>query len=179
MIYDFIPVLLFFAAFKIYGIYTATIVGIVVTALQVLITLIIKRRVDKQQLITLIVFSVFGGMTLYFHNPIFVKWKPSVVFWIFGTVFLLTQFIGQKPLIQRMLDAVIEGKTKSNIPRQVWVRLNTAWSLFFITLGSINIYIAYHFSTDAWVNFKFYGIMGALIVFSFGQALYLAKYLEG
>src|SRR5579872_6248363 len=99
---DFIPVLLFFFAFKFYGIYVATIVGIVVTALQVVVTRLKKRRFDKQQLVTLLVFSVFGGMTLYFHDPIFVKWKPTVIFWIFGVVFLATQFFGKKPLIQRM-----------------------------------------------------------------------------
>lgn len=175
LLYDFIPVLLFFIAFKLYGIYVATVVGIVVTAFQVIVTGIVKRRIDKQQFITLIVFSVFGGMTLYFHNPIFVKWKPSIVFWIFGLVILASQFIGKKPLIQRMLEAVLEEK--GIIPPYIWKRLNCAWAIFFMLLGTLNIYIAYTYDTDTWVNFKFYGILGSLILFSFAQAAYLAKYL--
>lgn len=174
-LYDFIPVLLFFIAFKLYGIYVATVVGIAVTALQVIINYVWKRRVDKQQLITLIVFSLFGGMTLYFHDPLFVKWKPTVIFWIFGIVLLGSQFIGKKPLMQRMMEKMLEEK--GTIPHSVWRRLNLAWMTFFIVLGGINIYIAYHFSTDTWVNFKLYGILGLFILFSFAQAMCLAKYM--
>src|SRR6185312_6363225 len=96
LFYDFVPVLLFFIAFKWYGIYAATIVGIVATALQVVITTLWKKKIDKKQLMTLFVFVVFGGMTLYFHNPIFVKWKPSIIFWIFGIVLLGSHLIGKK-----------------------------------------------------------------------------------
>lgn len=108
VVYDFIPVILFFIAFKLYGIYTATVVGIVVTAFQVVITTIWKKRIDKQQLVTLIVFVVFGGMTLYFHNPLFVKWKPTVIYWIFAVVLFFSQFIGKKPLMQRMLEKYLK-----------------------------------------------------------------------
>lgn len=176
LLYDFVPVLLFFLAFKIYGIYIATVVGIVVTALQVVVTRVLKRRFDKQQLITLCVFTLFGGMTLYFHNPIFVKWKPTIVFWIFASVLFITQFVGKKPLIQRMLEAVLEGK--SSVPKKVWRKLNIAWTIFFALLGSLNIYIAYTYNTDTWVNFKFYGILGLLVLFSFMQAIYLTRYIS-
>lgn len=175
MFIDFIPVLLFLIAFKIYGIYVATTVGIVATAFQVVITRILRCRFDKQQLVTLAVFSVFGGMTLYFHNPIFVKWKPSIIFWIFGSALLVTQFFG-KPLIQRMLEGLLEGQAHS-VPPTVWKRLNIAWSLFFLLLGTINIYIAYNFSTEFWVNFKVYGIMSCLLIFSVLQSLCLARYM--
>jgi intracellular septation protein len=177
LFYDFIPVLLFFFAFKWYGIYVATVVGIVATALQVLLTVLWKKKLDKKQLITLAVFVVFGGMTLYFHNPIFVKWKPSVIFWVFGAVFLLSHVIGKKPLIQRMMEGMLE-ENKNKLPAQVWKKMNLAWAVFFILLGTINIYIAYNFSTEAWVNFKFYGILGLLFVFSFLQAVWLARYLS-
>jgi len=170
MLYDFLPVLLFFVAFKWYGIYVATIVGIVATGVQVVTTRIIKKRWDKQQVVTFIVFVLFG-----FHNPIFVKWKPTVVFWIFGLVLLLSQFIGKKPLIQRMLENIIEEK--ATLPIFVWKRLNVAWTLFFLLMGSVNIYIAYFYSTDTWVNFKFYGILGLLLAFSFFQALYLSRHM--
>jgi len=118
---------------------------------------------------------VFGGLTLYFHNPIFVKWKPSIIFWIFGTVFLLSHFIGKKVIIQRMMENMLEDK---KLPDVVWKRMNIYWAAFFLTLGTVNIFIAYHFSTETWVNFKFYGILGFLILFSVLQALYLARYME-
>ncbi len=175
-LYDFFPVLAFFVAFKFYDIYVATTVGIVVTALQVVITGLWQRRIDKKQLLTLVIFTLFGGMTLYFHNPIFVKWKPTIIFWIFGLVFLGSQFIGKKPLIQRMFTSVLEGKNNS-IPVKVWKKLNIAWTIFFIIMGGINIVVAYYFSTNAWVNFKLYGTMGLLFLFSFGQSIYLAKYM--
>ncbi|HSW68576.1 MAG TPA: septation protein A [Gammaproteobacteria bacterium] len=172
--YDFIPVLLFFIAFKLYGIYVATVVGIVTTALQVIITTIWKRKLNRQQFFTLIVFIVFGGMTLYFHNPIFVKWKPSIIFWIFGMIFLLSHFVGKKVVLQRLMENMLEGK---QLPASVWKRMNLSWAFFFLLLGTINIWIAYYFSTDTWVNFKFYGILGLLIVFSVLQAICLTRYL--
>ncbi len=174
MLYDFIPVLLFFITFKLYGIYTATLVGIIATAAQVILTTLWKKKLDRQQCITLVVFVIFGGMTLYFHNPIFVKWKPSIIFWIFGMVFLGSHFVGKKVLVQRMMENMLEGK---KLPDVVWKRMNLAWAAFFLVLGSINIFIAYHFSTDAWVNFKLYGILGLLILFSVVQAMCLSRYL--
>lgn len=176
LLYDFVPVVLFFVAFKFYGIYVATAVGIIATALQVLITTIYKRKLDKKQLITLGVFILFGGLTLYFHNPIFVKWKPTVVFWIFGIVFLLSHFIGKKPLIQRMMQGVMEEQAK--LPDRTWKKMNFAWATFFIILGGVNLFVAYHFSTDVWVNFKLYGILVLLLVFSFLQALCLSRYIN-
>jgi intracellular septation protein len=175
---DFIPVLLFLAAFKLYGIYVATTVGIAATAIQVLITRVIRHKFDKQQLVTLAVFTVFGGMTLYFHNPIFVKWKPSIVFWIFGVAFFVSQFIGNKPIIQRMLEGLVDKEAKISVPTLVWKRLNLAWGTFFLLLGTVNIYVAYTFSTEAWVNFKVYGILGLIMAFSFVQAFCLARYMS-
>ncbi|MDR3492190.1 MAG: septation protein A [Gammaproteobacteria bacterium] len=177
MLYDFLPVLLFFIAFKIYGIYVATVVGIAATAIQVLLTYVLKRKVDKQQLITLAVFVIFGSMTLYFHNPLFIKWKPTVIFWIFGLAFLFSRYIGKKPLIQRMLEGLLEQQA-ATVPLSLWQKLNFAWAIFFIFLGSINIYVAYTYSTETWVNFKVFGILGLLIAFSFFQAAYLSKHLS-
>lgn len=176
-LYEFLPIVLFFVAFKLYGIYVATVVGIVATGLQLIITTLWKKRIDKKQLLTLIIFAVFGGMTLYFHNPIFVKWKPSIIFWIFGTILLLSHFVGKKTLMQRLLEKMLEGKG-SSLPSYVWLRLNLAWALFFLTLGSVNIFIAYTYSTEAWVNFKLYGILGLLFLFSFLQAFYLSRYMS-
>lgn len=177
MLYDFIPVLLFLVAFKWYGIYVATTVGIIATGIQVLTTLIWKKKVDKQQLITFVIFLVFGGLTLYFHNPLFVKWKPTIIFWIFASVFFLSHFIGEKPLIQRLMEKTLEEKTHV-IPKKIWQKMNIVWTMFFILLGGLNLFIAYHFSTNAWVNFKFYGIFSCFLIFSILQALYFARYLN-
>jgi intracellular septation protein len=117
-------------------------------------------------------------MTLYFHNPIFVKWKPTVIYWIFGLVFLGSHFIGNKTLIQRLFATALEKNPAAHkVPVAVWKRLNVAWALFFTLLGLVNLWVAYHFSTDAWVNFKLYGVMGALLLFSVIQAFYLARFI--
>lgn len=176
-LYEFFPVLLFFIAFKIYGIYVATTVGIVTTFLQVFITRFWLKRWDKKQLITLAVFTIFGGMTLYFHNPIFVKWKPTIVFWIFALLILGSQIFTRKPLMQRFMENMLEEKG-GVIPSSAWKTLNIVWAVFFIILGGINLYIAYYFSNDAWVNFKFYGITSALFVLSIFQALYLFRFMS-
>lgn len=176
MIFDFLLVLLFFITFKLYDIYAATIAIIIGAILQVIFTRLRHKKYDKKQLMILAVIAVFGSMTLYFHNPIFIKWKPTVVFWIMGIALLLSQFIGKKPLIQRLMGHVFEGK--EIIPNHVWKNLNIAWTVFFILLGSLNVFVAYYLSTDAWVNFKLYGVLSALILFAVGQSLYLAKYIN-
>lgn len=178
LLYDLIPVILFFIAFKFYGIYVATTVGIIITAIQVLVSSLWTRKIDKQQVITLIVFIIFGGMTLYFHNPLFVKWKPTVIYWIFGAIFLGSHFIGQQTIIQRVFASALEkdNRPAHTVPTMVWKNLNMAWVIFFFALGCINLWVAYQFSTNAWVNFKLYGVMGSLLIFSVIQAFYLARY---
>lgn len=176
LLYEILPVLLFFLAFKFYGIYVATTVGIVATLAQVIITRIISGKWDKKQVITLGVFVLFGGMTLYFHNPIFVKWKPTIVFWIFALMILGSQFFTKKPVIQRLMENMLQEK--GMVPYKVWKNLNLVWAAFFLVLGSINLYVAYCYSNDAWVNFKFYGITSALFLLSIFQAIYLMRYLS-
>jgi intracellular septation protein len=176
LLYEILPVFLFFIAFKWYGIYVATVVGIVTTFIQVVLTRVWKKQWDRKQLITLGVFSLFGGMTLYFHDPIFVKWKPTIVFWIFALAIVGSQLFTQKPLIQRLMESMVQDK--ASVPTIVWKKLNLFWAIFFATLGGINLYVAYQLSNDAWVNFKFYGITSALLVFSFVQAAYLMRYVS-
>ena len=175
MLYEILPVFLFFLAFKFYGIYTATLVGIIATSVQVLLTRVVTSKWDRKQLITMAVFLVFGGMTLYFHNPIFVKWKPTIIFWVFSLAILISQFFTQKPLMQRMMEGALENNHP--IPGSVWRNVNLLWALFFILMGAVNIYIAYTCSDETWVNFKFYGITSALFVVSIIQALYLVRFM--
>lgn len=176
-LYEFLPVLLFFIAFKFYGIYVATVVGIVVTALQVAITTLWFRRIDKKQIITLVIFLLFGGMTLYFHDPIFIKWKPTIIFGLFAVILFFSHFIGKKPLMQRLFEPVLESKG-ATLPVFVWKRLNAAWMIIFALLSLLNIAVAYSFSTDTWVNFKLFGVLGLLLFFGVLQGLYISKHLK-
>jgi intracellular septation protein len=171
---DFLPVLAFLIAFKLAGIYVATTVGIVMTALQVILTRFLRGKFDTQQLVTLFVFVIFGGLTLYFHNPLFVKWKPSVIFWVFSLAFFGSFFLGEKTITERLLSTWVG---ENPVPRLVWKKLNAYWSLFFLSLGCLNLYIAYHFSTDTWVNFKVYGLMSLFFLFSVFQAAFLSRYI--
>lgn len=173
---EILPILLFFLAFKYYGMYAATVVGIVATFAQTILIRVFSGKWDRMQLITLAVFLVFGGMTLYFHDPIFVKWKPTIIYWIFALVILGSQYFTQKPVIQRLMEKALQDKTA--IPAHVFRQLNLVWGLFFMALGGVNIYVAYQFSSNAWVNFKFYGVTSALIIFTILQSIYLAKYLS-
>lgn len=176
-IYEILPVFLFFIAFKFYGIYVATVVGIVSTFLQVMLSRYWLGMWDRKQVITLGVFVLFGGMTLYFHDPIFVKWKPTIVFWLFTVVIIGSHFFTHRPVAQRLMEGMLQDKSAS-VPMRVWSKLNLIWACFFLIMGGINLYIAYHYSNDAWVNFKFYGITGALFLFSLFQAFYLMRYLS-
>ncbi len=175
LLFEILPVFLFFLTFKIYGIYAATLVGIIATFIQLLITRIFQRKWDKKQGITLAIFMIFGGMTLYFHDPIFVKWKPTIIFWIFAVVLLITQFFTKKPLMQRMMESMLEAR--GQVPQSVWKYVNFFWALFFSVMGAVNLYIAYTYNDDVWVNFKFYGITISFLVFSIIQALYLSRFL--
>lgn len=172
MLFDFFPILLFFVAYKLYNIYVATAVIIVATILQVAWTWFYHRRVENMHLITLAFVVVLGGATLLLHDEMFIKWKPTVVNWIFALVFLGSQFIGSKPIVQRLMESQVAVTTE-----KVWVRLNLGWTSFFILMGCINLYVAYNFSTDFWVNFKLFGMLGFTVLFVLLQSAYLMQYL--
>ena len=172
LLFDFLPILLFFIAYKLGGIYTATAVAIAASFLQVGASWLKHRRVENMHLITLALLVVFGGLTLFLQDETFIKWKPSVINWLFGLVFLGSQFIGAKPLVQRMMSGSI------SLPDPVWGRLNLAWSLFFIALGFANLYVMANFDTDTWVDFKLFGMTGLTLLFMLAQGLFLARYLN-
>ncbi len=171
LLFDFFPVILFFAAYKLQGIYVATLVAIVATFVQVGWLWLRHRRVETMHLVTLGLIVVFGGATLYLHDEQFIKWKPTVINWLFGLAFLASQFIGKKPFIQRMMGSNIE------LPPSVWTRLNLSWALFFLFLGSANLFVVYTFDTDTWVNFKLFGMLGLTLTFVIVQAFFLSRYL--
>lgn len=173
LLFDLLPIVLFFAVYKIYDdFYLATGVIIVATAVQVGWTWWRHGKVERMPLIALALLVVFGGITLILHDEVFLKWKVSVVNWLFGLVFLGSQFIGKKPLIQRMMDAQI------SLPPPIWRRLNMAWVIFFLAMGMLNLYVMYQFDTDTWVDFKLYGLLGLTLVFVVAQGFYLARHME-
>ena len=155
-----------------HAIYMATLTAIVATFVQVSLTVIVSRKVEKMHIITLILLVVFGGATLLLKDPVFIKWKPTAINWLFAIVFLGSQFIGKKPLVQRMMGHAIEISERS-----VWLKLNMAWIGFFIFSGVANLIVAFNFSEDIWVDFKLFGLMGLTLIFVVGQAFYLTKYM--
>jgi len=171
-LYDFFPVLLFFVTYKVYDIFVATAVIIVASVLQVGIFWLKNRRFEKMHLITLILVVVLGSITLFLHDEIFIKWKPTVVNWLFAVVFLGSQLITRKSLIQRMMETHITVSSE-----QVWARLNLMWVTFFIAVGFLNLYVAFHFDTNTWVNFKLFGLMGLTFLFVIAQGVYLTRYI--
>lgn len=168
---DLFPVILFFIAYKMYDFYVATAVIIVATLVQVGFNWFRHHKVEKMHLVTLLLVLLFGGLTLYLQDPLFLKWKPTVVNWLFGIVFIGSHFIGSKPLVERMMSKSV------SLPGPVWTRLNIAWSLFFVAMGVINLYVAFNFSEDTWVNFKLFGMMGMTFLFIILQAFYLARHI--
>ena len=171
-LFDIFPVLIFFVAFKFYGIYAATALAIAATVLQAIWSWFRRGKIEKMLLINLGIIVVFGGATLLLHDETFIKWKPTVLYWAFAAVLLVSELFLGKNLIRAMMSA------QMTLPIPVWKRLNLSWSVFFALMGVANLYVAFNFSTDAWVNFKLFGGTGLLLTFAVGQALLLSRYIE-
>ena len=172
-LFDYFPIICFFIAYKLWGIYVATGVAMAASALQLAVYWLKHRRFEKLHLITSAFIFILGGMTLIFHNAIFVKWKPTIVYWIFAIVLLGSQIVAsKKPLMQRML------KDKINLPEKIWRHLNISWGVFFLFLGFLNLYVVYNYNTNAWVYFKLFGTLGLMLLFIIAQAFYMAKHMQ-
>lgn len=171
-LFDYFPIICFFIAYKLWGVYTATAVAMIASVSQVSLFWLYHRRFEKVHLITLAFVLVLGGSTLIFHNPIFIKWKPTIVYWVFTTLLLLSQYHHKRPILSRMLD------DKIKLPKKIWNQLNLSWAIFFLCMGILNLYVVYHYSTDAWVNFKLFGTLSLMLIFMLLQAIYMAKYIE-
>ncbi|NOZ53524.1 MAG: septation protein A [Gammaproteobacteria bacterium] len=172
LLVDFFPILLFFLAYKLYGIYTATVVAIVASFVQVGWYWFKHKRFENTHLITLAIILVFGGATLLLQDELFIKWKPTVLNWVFGIAFLASNFIGKKTIVERMMGNNI------SLPANIWNKLNLSWVVFFIALGFLNLYVVYNFDTDTWVNFKLFGMMALTAIFVVAQAIYMSRHAE-
>ena len=170
-LFDFFPVILFFIAFKVADIYVATGVAIAATFVQVGWLKLRGKRVEPMLWASLAIIAVFGGATLVLQDETFIKWKPTVLYWLFGVV-LAGALLFRRNLIRMMLSEQVQ------LPDQVWSRLNWSWIGFFVFMGALNLYVAYNYSTDHWVNFKLFGGMGLMLVFVLAQALVLSRFIE-
>ena len=170
-LFELIPVILFFITFKLYDIYTATAVIIIATIIQVGITWFVYKKVETMQWVTLGLILVMGGATIYLQNEQFIKWKLTIIEWLFGIAFLGSHFIGKKTFVERMMGATLE------LPKAVWKKLNLLWASFFISVGFINIYVMQNYSTDDWVTFKTFVVPGIMFVVIIIQMLFIYKYL--
>ena len=169
--YDFLPVIAFFVAYKLYDIYVATAVIIVSVGIQVLLYWLITHKVSRMHLTSAVLVLIFGGITLALRNELFIQWKPTIVNWLFGLAFLASQFIGEKPIIQRMMEQSID------LDGDTYRKLNLIWASYFFFMGVANLFVVYNFSEEAWVNFKLFGMLGLTIVFFIIQGIWLARKL--
>ncbi|SEM66893.1 septation protein A [Nitrosomonas marina] len=170
--FDLFPVILFFVAFKAYDIYIATGVAMLATVMQIGWVRYRHHRIDNMLWINLIVIMLFGGATLAFQDETFIKWKPSVLYWLFASILLVSNQFFSKNLIQALLEKQLV------LPSQVWQKLNLSWIVFFVFMGCVNLYVAYGFSVDTWVTFKLFGVMGLMLLFVVLQVVLLNKYLR-
>ena len=201
LLFDFLPILLFFATFKLteghsdaaaafatehFGalvsggivghteapVLLATLVVIAATFAQVIYLKARRRKVDTMLWVSLGLVTVLGGATVWFHNETFIKWKPSVLYWVMGLALWLGQALFHKNLLQRLMGNQLQ------LPAPVWQRLSVMWIAFFGLMGLLNLYVAYSYSTSTWASFKLFGTMGLMLLFTLAQGLYLARYLE-
>ena len=154
------------------AIYFAILIGIATAGLQALLHWVIDGKPKKSNLITLFAFLLFGGITIFLRDPVFIKWKPTLVNAIFAVIFLGSTMLGNKPLVQRIMGNSI------NASKEVWHRLTINWAVFFLIIAILNIIIAYNFSESSWVNFKLFGILGLTFGFLVIQAFYISKYSQ-
>ena len=149
----------------------ATVVVIVATVAQVLYLKLRGRKVDTMLWISLVLVTVLGGATIWFHSEAFIKWKPTVLYWVMGLAFLLGPLVAKKNILKMLLGE------QMRLPEPIWLRLNLAWFAFFAGMGVLNLYVAFNFETATWVNFKLFGGMGLMLVFTIAQGLYLGRHI--
>src|SRR5471032_267685 len=203
-LFDLIPVLLFFASYKLSGwnadasqhfintylsgivsggtvtpdqapIVIATLIGILATMIQIIYIKLRGRKVDFLLWFSLAMFVVFGGLTIYFHDDDFIKWKLSIVYWFFASGLLISQLVFKKNLMRKSMEEIVQ------LPEQVWARLNAAWTSFFVAMGFLNWYVAFVLfkgDTNSWVSFKAFGSTAIMFVFIVAQTIYLSRHIK-
>jgi intracellular septation protein len=170
---DLAPLVAFFVAYKMADIYVATAVLMGSMAVLLLVDYVRTRRVSTMHGISAVLVFLFGAATLILHNERFIKWKPTVFFWLLSLALLGSMWIGKQPLVQRLLGAALEGQAQ--VPDSTWRRVNLLWVVFYALLGAVNLYVAFNTPTDLWVKFKAFGLTAATIVFTGAQVAWLLR----
>jgi intracellular septation protein len=150
----------------------ATATAIIATLGQIIWVKLKHGKVDTMLWVSFAIIVVFGGATLLLHDEAFIKFKPSALYWLFAAILLFSKILFKKNLIRSMME------DKMRLPERIWNQLNLAWSGFFLMLGVLNLYVAWNFSTDTWVNFKLFGASGIMLIFIIAQAMLVAKHVE-
>jgi len=171
LLLDFFPIILFFVAFKLGGIYVATGIAIAATVVQIGYFYFRKGKIEPMQWVSLVVIVLFGGATLIAHNEEFIKWKPTVLYWVMGITLAGGMLFFRKNLLKSLMGSQMQ------MPDAAWRVANWSWVGFFAVMGALNLWVAYHFDTDTWVNFKLFGGMGLMLVFVVAQGLYLGRHV--
>jgi intracellular septation protein len=172
LLIDFFPIALFFAAFKIWDIYVATGVAIVATLAQIAWLRYSTGKVETMQWLSLGIIVVFGGATILAHDETFIKWKPTVLYWLMGSTLAAGMLLFRKNFLKSLMGAQLE------LPDAAWRTMNWSWVSFFAVMGALNLWVAFNFDTDTWVNFKLFGGLGLMAVFVVAQALYLGRFVK-
>jgi intracellular septation protein len=201
LLLDFLPIILFFASFNLaeknvdhaaalatdwFGfmvsggvvgpkeapVLLATVVVILATLAQVAYLKLRRQKVDAMLWVSLVLVTVLGGATIWFHSDTFIKWKPTGLYWAMSLAFLLSPVFAGKNLLKVFLGEQMQ------LPEKVWRNLNLAWVAFFAMMGVLNLWVAFNFSTSTWVNFKLFGGMGLMLLFTLAQGVYLNRYLQ-
>ncbi|PSJ17058.1 septation protein A [Nitrosomonas supralitoralis] len=170
--FDLFPVILFFLTFKFYDIFIATAVAIAATIAQIGWLWFRQHQIEKLMWINLAIIVIFGGATLLVQDEMFIKWKPTVLYWLIASVLLVSSLVLRRNLVEIMLEK------QMSLPAAIWNKLNLSWVVFFLFMGVINLYVAFSFSVDTWVTFKLFGATGIMLVFIILQVMILGKYLE-
>jgi intracellular septation protein len=172
LLFDLFPVILFFIVFKSLGIYAATGAAIIATLGQIAWVKYRHGKVDGMLIASGAIIVVFGGATLLLHDETFIKWKPSVLYWLFAAVLFFAEIFWRKNFIRNIMQEQV------TLPDPVWRTLNHAWAVFFAVLGLLNLYVAYQFDTSSWVNFKLFGTTGLMFLFIVAQSIYLSRFIS-
>ncbi len=169
---EFLPIALFFIGYKLFDLMFATWVAIAASFVQLLIVRLMSGRFEKVSVISFFSILILGGATLLLKDEIYVKWKPTAVYWLLSATLLFSQIFGTKPMLQRL------GESNLSLPTRVWQLLNFSWFGFFLIMGFLNLYVVYNFDDNVWVNFKLFGTLGITILFIILQSVFMAKHLQ-
>ncbi|HSV79377.1 MAG TPA: septation protein A [Ramlibacter sp.] len=172
LLIDFFPIILFFVAFKIWGIYVATAVAIAATVAQIGYLRWSHGKVEPMQWLSLGIIVLFGGATILAHDETFIKWKPTVLYWLMAGALAAGQLVFRKNLLKSLMGSQLV------LPDPAWRAMNWSWIAFFAVMGVLNLWVAYHYDTDTWVSFKLFGGLGLMALFVIGQAVYLGRYVK-